>query len=69
MDAVFYFNFFHQVYNFENGSHTVKTSIEFSKNSGKNSRRLLSLFQSLRINEVFNFNFFSEVYNFENGSQ
>lgn len=41
MDAVFYFNFLHQVYNFENGSHTVKTSIEFSKNSGKNSRRLL----------------------------
>ena len=39
MDAVFYFNFFHQVYNFENGSQTVKTSIEFSKNSRKNSRR------------------------------
>ena len=59
----FILNFFRQVYNVENGSQTMKTSMEFWKNSK------ITLFQSLRMNEVFNFNFFSEVYNFENGSQ
>ena len=58
MDAAFYFNFLHQVYNFKIGSQLVKTSIEFQKTL-KEKFKKITLFQSLCMDGVFNFNFFS----------